>query len=137
MITPTREDYIRAIAHLADAQGMAQVVEIAGYLKLSKSTVSERLYELAVAGLVIHERYAGVILSRKGRSMAEKLTERHRLIEVFLHRTLHVPKQSIHHEADRLEHGFSEATIERLRAFLDNPKYCPHGQSIAGVKPSL
>ena len=51
-------------------------------------------------------------------------------IERFLQDMLRVNAKKIHEEAHRLEHAFSDESINRLRKVLGNPKYDPHGKPI-------
>ena len=131
MITATREDYLRAMYALEQkhARGIG-VLELADTLGLAKSTVSERLQELAGLHLIQYQKYAPLRLTKKGSAVAKKLTYKHRLIEVFLHATLHLPRNKVHAEAHKLEHAFSDEVTERLRAFLGNPHVDPHGSPI-------
>jgi DtxR family Mn-dependent transcriptional regulator len=132
-ITATKEDYIRAIYILDTAQSETGVTDIANRLGLSKSTVSERVNELVNEGLVVSEPYGKVTLTKRGSEVGKKLTYKHRIIEVFLHNTLHIPKDKIHAEAERLEHAFSDDVIKRLATFLGNPTNDPHGSVIPKV----
>lgn len=129
-ITSTKEDYIRAIYILNKSARDTGVTHIAERLKLSKSTVSERVKELVRDGLVTAEPYAQVELTTKGTNIGKQLTYKHRLIEVFLHQTLKVPKDQVHAEAERLEHAFSDDVIKRLDTFLNHPTHDPHGSPI-------
>ncbi len=135
MTTPTKEDYLRAIDHLREQnQRNVKAIEVAQYMKLAKSTVSERLVELAEEKLIKHERYSSLELTKKGDKLARRLTYKHRVIEVFLKDILHVENnKEIHNEAHKLEHAFSDKTIEKLSDFLDNPRYCPHGQPLPKI----
>ena len=130
-ISSTKEDYIRAIYILSQSESGAGVTGIAKRLKLSKSTVSERIKELVRDGLVVAAPYSAVALTPKGAKVGKKLTYKHRLIEVFLHETLKIPKDKVHAEAERLEHAFSDETIKRLDAFLKHPTHDPHGSPIS------
>lgn len=133
-ITATKEDYVRAIYILSQSPKGTGVTQIASKLKLSKSTVSERLKELVRDGLVVADPYATVTLTKKGMDIATKLTYKHRLIEVFLYKTLKMNKDLIHAEAERLEHACSDEVIKRLAKFLHNPKNDPHGSVIPKIK---
>ena len=109
------------------------MTDIANRLGLSKSTVSERVKELVNEGLAASESYGKVKLTKRGNEVGKKLTYKHRIIEVFLHNTLHIPKDKIHAEAERLEHAFSDDVIKRLATFLGNPTNDPHGSEIPKV----
>lgn len=130
-LSATREDYLRAIHRLQEEnEGYASTTETARYLRLSKSTVSERLKELMSAGLIVPDKYSSIRLTPRGRKIARALTFKHRIIEVFLHSTLKVPRSKVHAEAHRLEHGMSDAVAKKLHRFLGNPTHDPHGVSI-------
>lgn len=122
---------MRAIYLLSAAGNTPGIVAIADRLGLSKSTVSERVKELTKAGLTSSSPYSAVLLTSKGQALGKQLTFKHRLIEVFLHETLAVPKHLIHTEAERLEHAFSDDVIARLDKFLNHPTHDPHGSPIS------
>ena len=129
-ITPTREDYIRAV-YLLQEQGIhVRIIDITHYLHLARSTVSERIHDLEHTRLIKTDRSQGIIFTTQGKKLAERLTYKHRLIEVFLHKILNVDPEKVHAEANQLEHGFSEEVIQHLAKFLGNPKEDPHGKKI-------
>lgn len=127
--TTTREDYLRAVHYLGNGSEVQPSV-IARYLKLTKQTVTERLQELSRATLVNYKKYGSVSLTAEGLKIAQNLTYKHRLIEVFLYKILKQPKDSIHNEAHLLEHAFSDSSIKALDKLLGNPKIDPHGSKI-------
>ena len=133
-VTSTQEDYVRAMYILELEEKGASVTQIAKRLKLSKSTVSERIKELMRDGFVVTKPYSDITLSKKGLRLGEKLTFKHRLIEVFLHETLKTPKDKIHSEAELLEHAISDDMAKRLAKFLDYPTKDPHGSPIPKIK---
>ncbi len=134
--SPVREDYIRAIYLLQEKGSEPGIVEIAKRLNLSKSTVSERIKEMTEAGLTISKPYSSVSLTKKGLTIGKKMTYKHRLIEVFLYKILHMPKESIHAEAERLEHAFSDEAIARLDKLLCHPTHDPHGSLLPKLSKS-
>lgn len=129
-ITPTREDYVRAVFSLQEQGIQVRIIDIARYLHLARSTVSERIHDLEQARLIKTDRSGGIIFTAQGKKIAEQLTYKHRLIEVFLHKILHVDPKNVHAEAHKLEHAFSDNIITRLAKFLGNPKEDPHGKKI-------
>ncbi|MDO8561429.1 MAG: metal-dependent transcriptional regulator [bacterium] len=133
-ISAAREDYLRAILLLGEkSDGRVSTTETARYLHLSKSTVSERLKELMRDGLVVANKYSSVRLTTRGRKIAQSMTFKHRIIEVFLDSTLKIPRSQIHAEANRLEHGMSDKVAKRLHSFLGSPKHDPHGMKIPNM----
>jgi DtxR family Mn-dependent transcriptional regulator len=58
------------------------------------------------------------------------MVRRHRLLETFLYRSLNVPLQRVHAEAERIEHVISDDLASRIAAFLGRPSSDPHGHPI-------
>ena len=130
-LSATKEDYVRAIFLLGKYEDTSvTVTQIAERLSLSKSTVSERIKDLVKDGLVDSSPYRKIVLTKNGELIAEKLTYKHRLIEVFLYTTLKMPTETVHAEAEKLEHACSDEVIKRLASFLGHPTEDPHGTKI-------
>ncbi len=130
MVTTNREDYLRALYVMEEKNHEIKSIGIAQYLNVSKPSVSEMARELSKEGLVSYKKYSRLRFTQKGRRIAQKLTYKHRLIELFLKKVLKIDSGSIHDEAHRLEHAFSDESIEKLRKLLGNPKKDPHGKPI-------
>ena len=129
--TAVREDYLRAIFKFQEKGARSiKLVDVGACLGLSRSTVSERVQELSRAGYLLHSKYGRLQLTRHGYSIAKKLTHKHRIIEVFLHDVLRIPKNEVHAEAHSLEHALSDRVIKRLSRFLGNPTIDSHGAPI-------
>ena len=135
VVSATREDYLRAI-YLGGLEygGKIGVTDLATALKLSKSTVSERVKALVEAGLVEAVPYSNISLTATGLDVAEKMTYKHRVLEVFLHDVLKIPKEQVHQEAELLEHSCSDLVIQRLAEFLKHPTVDPHGSIIPEIE---
>ena len=96
-LSSTKEDYLRAIFILGQRnKGKIRETQIAKYLGLSKSTVSERLHELMAQKLITPSFYSSIRLTSQGYKTAKLLTYKHRLIEVFLNKILKLPKNKVH-----------------------------------------
>src|SRR3990167_8672092 len=134
-LSATREDYLRVIHRLQEKNdGLASTTETARYLHLSKSTVSERLKELMRDGLVVPDKYSSIKLTSRGRRLAQAITFKQRILEVFLHSTLKIPRGKVHAEAHRLEHGVIDAVAQKLNRFLGNPRFDPHVTKIPQIR---
>ena len=131
-----REDYLRAIYHLEEEQEQDPSVRgvssaaVAGYLHVSKSSVSEMVGNLGREGFVQPVRYGKIRLTRKGRAESTAITRRHRIIEVFLSDVLRLKGGLVHEEAHRLEHAFSDESIDSIARLIRGKRQCPHGKKI-------
>lgn len=130
MFTANKEDYLRGLYILKEEKGKIKSIDLAHYLNVSKPSVSEMAQELNKEGLITYKKYSKLEFTPKGRKIAQKLTSKHRLIELFLKNILKINSKNIHQEAHRLEHAFSDESIAKLRKFLGNPKKDPHGKPI-------
>jgi DtxR family Mn-dependent transcriptional regulator len=124
------EDYLKAILELESGGGPAQTTSIAESLAVAPASVSGMLKRLAEAGLIEHEPYKGVTLTHGGRRAALKVVRRHRILESYLMSKLVYDWDTVHDEAERLEHAASDQLIERMAMALGHPRYDPHGAPI-------
>lgn len=124
------EDYLKAIYQLESGGAPAQTSAIAEALDLAPPSVSGMLKRLAENGLIEREPYHGVILTSGGRRAALKIVRRHRVLESYLMSKLGYDWDTVHDEAERLEHAASDQLVERMAMALGNPQYDPHGSPI-------
>ena len=130
MFTAYREDYLRGLYILNEEKGEIKSIDLAHYLNVSKPSVSEMVQELNKEGLVSYRKYSKLKFTTKGKRIAQKLTSKHRLIELFLKNILKIDSKNVHDEAHRLEHAFSDDSINKIKKLLGNPKKDPHGKPI-------
>ncbi|MFM7107991.1 MAG: metal-dependent transcriptional regulator [Planctomycetaceae bacterium] len=128
----TVENYVKTICQITSGQEgrPATTGQIASALGVSPGTVTSMLKTLDTARLATHRPYEGVALSRAGRALALRMIRRHRLIELFLMRTLGVSWDAVHDEAEHMEHAMSDLLIDRIDEFLGHPEVDPHGDPI-------
>jgi DtxR family Mn-dependent transcriptional regulator len=135
MIQRTKEDYLRAIYHLLedkkDIKEGINSIKLSEYFKISKPTVSEMLRKLMKERLVHMSPYGKIKLTKKGLYESKAITKKHRIIEAFLNKTLKINQKTIHEEAHRLEHAFSNDSINSISKLIKDTKHCPHGKPIA------
>lgn len=125
------EDYAKAIYALEhrgdEAASINALAERLGVTAASASGMVKRLGEL---GLVEHRPYHGVSLTEEGRRVALEVMRHHRLLELYLVKSLGVPWDRVHQEAEVLEHVLSEELEELIAAQLGDPTHDPHGDPI-------
>jgi len=129
-LTRSVEDYLKVIYHLSSQGGFAATSDIAASLDVSPPSVSGMVKRLSETGLIEHVPYRGVQLTHQGRRAALKMIRRHRVLEVYLTQQLGYDWDSVHDEAERLEHAVSDQLIERMAGALGDPHYDPHGAPI-------
>lgn len=129
-LTPSVEDYLKAIYSLSPEGRPASTSDIAHRLELSAPSVSAMVKRLSEQGLLEHLPYKGVQLTDEGRRAALRMIRRHRVIETYLVGRLGYSWDTVHEEAERLEHAVSDTLIERMAEALGNPGADPHGEPI-------
>ncbi len=136
-LTRSVEDYLKAIYRLSSGDHPATTSDIAHLLDLSAPSVSGMIKRLSEQGLVEHVPYKGVLLTSDGRRLALRMVRRHRMIEAYLVRFLGYDWDTVHDEAERLEHAVSDTMVERMAEALDNPTADPHGDPIPAADGSF
>lgn len=129
-LTRSVEDYLKAIYQLSPEGRPASTSEIAHLLALSPPSVTGMVKRLSEHGLLEHVPYRGVQLTGEGRRAALRMVRRHRLIEAYLVEFLGYSWDTVHEEAESLEHAVSDTMVERMATALGNPEVDPHGDPI-------
>jgi DtxR family Mn-dependent transcriptional regulator len=124
------EEYLEAIYDIAGKDGKAKTTEIAQQLKNAPASVTEVLQRMDRDGLVNYEPYQGASLTKKGENIVTRIKRKHRLLEVFLEKVLHLQKEHVHDQACKMEHVLNDETEQALCKTLGVPTECPHGSPI-------
>jgi DtxR family Mn-dependent transcriptional regulator len=126
-----REDYLKALYHLGEGKPV-RAVELSRQLRVSRASVSKLRRVLERDGWIATARHRAdaLQLTPKGLAAAVRMVRRHRLVETFLHRSLAVPLDRVHLDAEKIEHTISDDIARRLAVFLGNPTADPHGHRI-------
>lgn len=131
------EDYVKHIYKLTQEGDRATTKSLADRMSLGQGTVSGMVKQLAARGLVKHVPYYGVQLTDAGNALALRMVRRHRLIELFLVKTLGFGWHEVDDDAEQLEHAVSDRLIERMDAFLGRPNVDPHGAPIPDAQGQI
>jgi len=122
MIEQATEDYLKSIYQIETRGEKVSTNLLATHLGITAASVSGMLKKLAKRKLVTHTPYQGVTLTSDGKRIAIGVLRQHRLLELFLSKTLGIPWDRVHQEAEQLEHVISPE--------LEYPKFDPHGSPI-------
>lgn len=135
MLTYTEENYLKSIYHLYEqTKESVATNSIARHLNTTAASVTDMMKKLASKDLIDYEKYKGTKLSSSGYAIATALIRRHRLWETFLVEKLAFSWEEVHELAEELEHIKSEKLGNRLDAYLDYPKFDPHGDPIPNAE---
>ncbi len=131
MLTVSEENHLKAIFKISERNGTpVSTNKIAHELNTAAASVTDMLKRLSAKKLIKYEKYQGAHLTEQGNQLATRLVRKHRLWETFLVEKLEFSWDEVHQIAEQLEHIQSETLTERLDAFLDYPRFDPHGDPI-------
>ena len=130
-LTTAEENYLKVIYHLSE-EGKKSVStnDIAAQIQTKPASVSDMLRKLGEKEVIQYRKYYGLQITELGKRLALQTIRKHRLWEVFLVDKLHFAWDEVHEVAEQLEHIQSPLLIERLDAYLNYPKFDPHGDPI-------
>ena len=128
--TQAIEDYAKAIYALQRTGEPVSTNALAERLGVTPGSASGMVKRLDELGLVEHRPYHGVSLTEEGRRLALEVVRHHRLLELYLVKSLGVPWDRVHEEAEVLEHVLSEELEELIATKLGDPTTDPHGDPI-------
>lgn len=118
MVTERTEDYLEAIHLISLQKGYAKVKDIAELLHVAPPTVTEMFKKMQKNGFIHYERYSGVTLTEKGKTVAIKTQKKHDTLVQFL-QILGISEEIADQDACRIEHVVNKETMKRLTAFVE------------------
>ena len=139
MTTLTVENYLKTTLLTALKSGSDWVTtgQLATAMSVAPGTVTAMLKTLAETGHADYRPYEGVRLTVTGRAVALRMLRRHRLIELFLVKTLNLDWDQVHEEAENMEHAVSDNLVDRMDEFLGRPNSDPHGDPIPSADGAM
>jgi DtxR family transcriptional regulator, Mn-dependent transcriptional regulator len=126
-ITISKENYLKAIAEAESAGEVVIAAALARWLGVSAPAVAMAVRRLKRDGLIRIAASGAITPTREGREIANRLIERHNLIERMLTEVFGMEWYKVHDEAEHLEHAVSADFERRLREKLGEGDACPHG----------
>ena len=113
-IQESGENYLETILILKERNGYVRSIDIAHETGFSKPSVSRAVSILKKEGLVEIDPLNQILLTDKGREIAEGIYERHRVLTKFFE---HIGGDADGAAADacKIEHIISSQTFERIK----------------------
>jgi DtxR family Mn-dependent transcriptional regulator len=110
------EDYLKTIGLLVRA-GTVRVTDIASNLCVSKPSVVTALKTMKNKGLLEHECYRTVILTKQGQGKETEIRKRYNFL-LFLRKAVGVSLETTKNDACKMEHIISEETFMKMKNFI-------------------
>ena len=114
-ITEAVENYLETILILSQKQPDVHALDVCSYLGYSRPTVSIILKKMKEEGLVTVDGDNHIRLTDAGKSIAERVYDRHRTLTGFFE-MLGVNKDTAAEDACLVEHDLSDETFALLKA---------------------
>ena len=116
------EDYLERIHELIQEKGYARVVDIASSLQVTQASVTSMVQKLDELGFLNYQKYRGLVLTDKGRTVAAAIQKRHTILSRFFSLFGLDPATQLQ-DIEGIEHHLSPATLQilvDLAAFFEN-----------------
>ncbi|MBU0509351.1 metal-dependent transcriptional regulator [bacterium] len=126
-LTPTRENYLRALYQLSRSGAGVRLTDLAHAQDVRLPTARHAVDCLRDAGYVVQESYGLIMLTEAGRETGRRLNDRYELTRKFLIEVLGVSESVAEREACLMEHHLDQDTLERIAAFVKHVTGCADG----------
>jgi DtxR family Mn-dependent transcriptional regulator len=116
-LSESEEGYVETVYSLIKEHGYARVADIAVALNVKPPSVTNMLQKLDEQKFVNYTRYRGVVLTPKGKLLAETLEKRHQALKKFLI-MIGVNEENADRDACEIEHIINRETAEKFAKFV-------------------
>ena len=116
-IHESAENYLETILILSHSKSFVRSIDIVNELDFTKPSVSVAMKKLRESGYILMDADGYITLTPSGRSIAEKIYERHTLLADWLTQ-LGVDKETAVEDACRIEHVISAESFEALKRHI-------------------
>ncbi len=110
------EMYLETILILSEKLEHVRSLDVAEYMGFSKPSISRAVGLLKSAGYLLMDPAGFLTLTDLGRTVAEKIYERHTTLAKFF-MAIGVDEKTAQEDACKVEHYISDTTFARIKAF--------------------
>lgn len=111
------EMYLETILILSETNSRVRSIDVCEYMNFSKPSVSRAVNKLKAEGYINIEDDGSLILTEEGKSVANKMYERHQIISKGLI-ALGVSEEVAVADACKIEHDISDETFEIIKKHM-------------------
>jgi len=134
-ITISKENYLKAIAEAQSEGETVKAVTLTRWLHVSAPAVTMAIKRLKRDSLIRVGAEGEISLTAMGREIANRILNRHHLIERMLAEIFGLEWYKVHDEAEQLEHAVSADFERKLAEKLGSGGTCPHGNVVGLDSP--
>ena len=134
-ITISKENYLQAIAEAESEGEDVKAVTLTRWLQVSAPAVTMAVKRLKRDELIRVAKAGHITLTPAGREIANRLLNRHHLLERMLSEIFGLEWYKVHDEAEQLEHAVSADFEHKLAERLGPGGACPHGNVVGSDSP--
>lgn len=116
-LTPSEEDYIEMIYTLNLENDKVQVKDISKKLNIKPPSVTKMIKKLNDKNMLIYKKYDSIELTSIGKSMGQRLLNRHNTIKEFL--TILGIRECLHEETETIEHTINVETLMKIEKLIN------------------
>lgn len=114
------EMYLETILVLNKRNSSVRSIDVANELDYSKPSVSRAMGILKKDGHIIIEPNGNIILTDKGKQIAESILDRHNYISKYLVKALNVREDTALDDACKIEHIISDEAFKQMKEWVKN-----------------
>jgi DtxR family Mn-dependent transcriptional regulator len=135
-ITISKENYLKAIAEAESEGESVKAATLARWVNVTAPAVTMAIKRLKRDALILVGDEGQITLTSAGREIANRLLNRHHLIERMLTEIFGMEWYKVHDEAEQLEHAVSADFERKLLEKLGAGEACPHGNRVGVDTPA-
>ena len=118
-LSPSKEEYLKAIYKLSEKTQSVRSIDLAAYLGFSKPSINNTVAILQEAGLVVKPLGGKIHLTDEGRKQGQIIIAKFQLIKQFLIAYCNVNEQTASKYACKIEHIISDEATFALKKYLN------------------
>ena len=118
-IGKSAEDYLESMIILKEKNGYVRSIDIAGFLGVTKPSVSNAMKRLREEGYIEMDKSGLITVTEKGMEIADKIYTRHKKLTDFFV-ALGVDPDIAEDDACKIEHDLSDETFEAICRHIED-----------------
>ena len=118
-IGKSAEDYLESMIILKEKNGYVRSIDIAGFLGVTKPSVSNAMKRLREEGYIEMDKTGLITVTEKGMEIADKIYTRHKKLTDFFV-ALGVDPDIAEDDACKIEHDLSDETFDAICRHIED-----------------